>query len=240
MNTDIINKSYSTWIIIGLVLVIVGLIYFNRITTNKLATQSNALVSANDTLHKFKTIVGNQGAYISTIVADKDNLLSILSLKSQDSIRNKSLIDSLKKDKHFQSGSVVTTISKSSSTSDIKSGDLIIDTITRKITFSDSTQHKWYDIGTHIKDNKLTTNLTQRDQLNLTNNLKPNKGLFSGSTLTTYVTSANPDVNITGITSVSTVIDKRKIRLGTTIGPGVVINKTGAHIGGAIVFGVSF
>lgn len=235
------NKiNYSLLIIIGLVLTVVGLIYVNRITTNKLATQSNALVEANDTLHKFKTTLGNQGAFISTITADKNSLISILALKSQDSARNKSLIDSLKKDKNFQSGSVITTISKSSSTSNIKDGDLVIDTITRKVTFNDSTQHKWYDVGTHIKDNRLTTNITQREQINLTNNLKPNKGLFSGNTLTTYATLANLDANVTGITSVSTVIDKRKIRLGTTVGPSIVVNKTGAHAGVGITLGISF
>lgn len=227
------ENKINYYIIGGLVLVIVGLIYFNRITSNKLATKDNALVEANDTLHKFKTTLGNQGAYISTIVSDKNNLISLLQLKTKDSIQNKTLIDSLKKDKHFQSGSVVTIEGKTKYIHDI-------DSSYKAINLNDTISTKWYDAGIHIHNDKLGLNLTQRDQINITNNLKSNKGLFSGNTLTTYATSSNPDMSITGLTSVSTIVDKRKVRLGTTIGPSVVINKTGTHAGIGITLGISF
>lgn len=234
MTADSNKKSYSNWIIGGLVLVIIGLIYFNRITSNKLALKDNALITAQDTAHLFKTKLGNQGAYIATITADKNSLINILELKEKESGKYKDIIDSLKKDNSIQSISKVETETKTRYIKDI-------DTIYKALDFRDSIQTKWYDAGVHIKNSKLGLNLTQRDELNLTSKLKDNKGLFTGKTLTTFATSNNPNTNITGITSISTVVDKRKIRLGVTVGPSALITPSGnIAVGAGATIGISF
>lgn len=226
------NKK--NFIITGLVIIILGLIYLNRITNNKIATKDNALIAANDTVHLFKTKLGNQGAYISTIVADKNDLISILNLKDKTGEQYKDIIDSLKKNKSLQSAVIVNT---NTETKYIHS----IDTVYKRLTLNDTISTKWYDAGIHIKDSQLTLNLNQRDELNLISSLKDNKGWFTGSTLTTYAVSKNPDTKVTGITSISTVVNKRKARLGIFLGPGLTINNKGnISVGLTAGFGITF
>lgn len=211
-------------IIIGIgILVIAGLIYLGVVQHRKIASQDNLIVAANDTLHKFKTSNGNQGAYIATLVGDKQGLISILQLKDKADSTYKQVIDSLKKDKNLQSIAIVNTDTKSNYTHKI-------DTVYKDINFKDSISTKWYDASINVNKGNSTWEIDQRDELSLTNTLKPNKGLFSGKTLTTYATSNNPDTDVTGVTSVSTVIDKSKITIRPAIGIGINSDIHGSNI----------
>jgi len=227
-----VNKT--NLIIAGLVLVIVGLIYFNRVTANKLTSKDNTISQALDTLHKFKTALGNQGAYITTITGNRNDILNVLNLKSKENAAYKDIIDSLKHNKNIKSIASVNTINHTEYIHDI-------DTTNRKVVLTDSINTKWYDAGIHIKNSKLGLNITQRDELLLTNSLKDNKGWFAGSTLTTYAISKNPNTQVTGLTSISIVVDKRTVRIGTFVGPALLINKQGnVSVGIAGGIGLTF
>lgn len=219
-------------IIGGLGLVVVGLIYFGNIQNRKIAVQNNLITASTDTLHKFKTIVGNQGEYISTLVGDRSNLIAILDIKDKNNSINLEIIDSLKKDKNIQSIAVISTNTKS----DVSHK---VDTIYKEVTFKDSISNKWYDASIDVNKGISRWKLNQRDQINLTTTNKPNRGLFSGKTLTTYATSDNPNTNIIGVTSVSTVIDKRKIRVSPTIGLGLNSDLQGKNIRLGYQIGIS-
>jgi hypothetical protein len=223
------------FIIFGLGVVIAGLLYFGKISNTKLAEQSNLLKATTDTLHTFKTTIDNQGVYISTLVGDKDNLISVLSVKAKDNQVYQSLIDSLKKDKHIQSASVINTETK------IRYKDRI-DTVYKDLDFSHKISNKWYDANISIKNDSIGLDLTNRDIINLKSTKIDNKGWFTGSTLTTYTTSQNPYTNITGLTSISTVVDKRKIRISPSVIIGINTDLTGKspRLGFAGGVGISF
>lgn len=216
-------KDIRNFIIGGLALVIIGLIYFGVIKDRRIATQDNLVKAATDTLHKFKTTIGNQGAYISTLVGDKNSLINILNIKDKQDSSYQDIIDSLKKDKNIQNISSIKTDTKSNYSHKV-------DSVYREITFKDSITTKWYSAGINVDKGKSTWNINQRDEITLTTKLKPNKGLFTGSTLTTYATSKNPDENITGLTSVSTVIDKSKLTIRPAVGIGLNSDLYGRNI----------
>lgn len=212
-------KSY---IILGLVLLIGGLIAFGVLKDRKLAQQDNLIKASTDTLHKFKTTIGNQGVYISTLVGDKNSLIEILQSKVKQDSSNQILIDSLKKDNKIQSGSIVNVNSNSNYSHKI-------DTIYGKISFKDSIKTKWYDASIKVDSGISNWNIKTRDKLVLINKLKPNKGLFSGSTLTSYAQSLNKDEDVSGLTSISTVIDKPKVRIAPAIGIGYNTDLSGKN-----------
>lgn len=223
-------------ILIGfLTLVIGGLIYFGVVKDRAVANQNNLLVAAQDTLHTFKTVNGAQGAYISTLVGDKNGLIAILQLKNKSDVIYQKVIDSLKQDKNIQSVVVVTTETKSNYTHKI-------DTIYKDVNFKDSISTKWYDASIGVDKGLSKWKINTREELAMSNTLKPNKGLFSGKTLTTYATPANQDTKVTGITSISTVVDKRKPRLGIDVSTGLNTDIHGKNLrpGFQVGIGISF
>lgn len=212
--------NISSIIIAILAITIVGLIYFGVVKDRKLAQQDNLIKASTDTLHKFKTTIGNQGAYISTLVGDKNSLIEVLQSKIKQDSASQVLIDSLKQDKHIQSATIVTTNTNSKYSHKV-------DSTYKAVNFKDSISTKWYSASIKVKNDSSSWNIKTKDELVLTNNKKPNKGLFSGSTLTTYAESMNKDEDISGITSISTVVDKRKPRLGSFLGPSLLISSKG-------------
>lgn len=201
-------------IIIGvLVLVIAGLLYIGHINHREIATKDNLAIAATDTLHHYID-QGKPGAYISTLVGPKASLLPILELKAKSDSVYKQVIDSLKKDKNIQSVTIVNTDTKSSYSHKV-------DTIYKDINFRDSISTKWYDASINVSKGMSHWNINQRNQLNMSTKLKPNKGLFSGNTLTTYAESENKDEQITGIASISTVVDQPKVRIVPNVSVGL-------------------
>ena len=226
------NKSNLA--IVGLLLVILGLIYFNRISSTKLAQKDVALKAVSDTLHSYKNTVGGQGAYIAVVNTDKKNLQALLETQVQKNGLYNSILDSLKSNKNIQAASVIT------STNSVRYVH-VTDTLYKNIVYDDTLHTKWYDAGIHVNKGKLNFNLDTREELNLTTSKKDNKGWFTGSTLTTYASSANPDVRITGLVSTSTVVDKRKPRIGAFIGPALVTDKNlKVNAGIAVGVGITF
>lgn len=222
-------------IIIGvLVLVIGGLLYIGHINHKEIAVKDNLAIAATDTLHKFID-KGKQGAYISTLIGPKAALLPILELKAKSDSVYKEVIDSLKKDKAIQSVTIINTDTKSSYTHKV-------DTIYKNVNFRDSISTKWYDASVNVSKGTSHWNINQRDQLNMSTKLKPNKGLFSGSTLTTYAESENKDEQITGIASISTVVDQPKVRIVPNISAGLNTDIHGKNLrpGFQVGIGITF
>jgi len=222
-------------IIVGLVLVVLGLIYFNRLGTTKIAEENVAYKALQDTTHLYKNSLGSQAGYISVVIANNKSLQEMLDGAVSKNSLYQSIIDSLKKDKNLQSASVIATTTKTQYIH-------VIDTAYKNLAFSDTVSTKWYDIGVHIKDSKLGINLDQRDELNLTTTKKDNKGWFTGSTLTTYASSLNPNTKVIGVVSTSTVVDKRKVRISPIISVGLNsdLHGKGVRLGYSAGIGLSF
>lgn len=202
-------------IIIGvLLLVIGGLIYFGVIKDRKIAVQTNLITASADSLHHFKTSTGSVGGFISTLQGTKEDLVNVLKSKLEADSSKQAIIDSLNKDKNIQSMASIKTESNSSFTHKV-------DTVYSNINFRDSISTKWYDADINVSRGISKWGIRQKDELNLTTTLKDNKGWFTGSTLTTYATSANPDERVTGLTSVSTVINKSKLTIRPAFGIGL-------------------
>lgn len=222
--------------LIPILLIAVGVLAYLTFTySNRLAQKDNLIKASTDTLHQFKTTIGNQGAYISTLVGDKSNLITLLSSKDKTDSLNLQLIDSLRKTKDILEATGVKTITKI----EYKH---ILDSAQAKVNINDSVKTKWYDAYVRVANDSLGVRVHTRDELLLTSKLKPNKGLWTGSTLTSYVVSRNPDTDISGITSVSTQIDKIKIKVRPFIGVGLNSDikgnniRTGFSTGLAITF----
>lgn len=223
---------YKNIIIIGLVLLSIVLLYFSRSTFKDNVRKENALAALQDSLRNYKTVNGSIGGYISTIQSDKNNLIALLNAK--DPIKYQELIDSLKKVKGLQLATDIQTVTNTFYKTDI-------DTIFKGLKFTKNIKDDWIDETIIIDSNKLFRTLSYKDSYLITQSPKDNKGLFTGKTLTTYVSPRNPNTILTGITSISTIVDKRKPRLGLFIGPTIGINKQG-NLSSAISvgFGVTF
>lgn len=199
-------------IIVGIGIVLLGIsLYFNIHQYESSQISDKAIIAAHDTLHTYNTTYKSLGGYISTIVADRDQAINLLKL---DKVKNKDLIDSLSKNKRIQTIAQVTTDTKIIYQSNT-------DTLLKGIKFTKSINTDWLDEKITVDSNKLTRILDYRDAYIFSNELKKNKGLFTGSTLTTYVSPKNPDTKVTGITSVSTIIDKPKIIINPAVGFGL-------------------
>ena len=213
-------KNYIIPICVGIIGV---LLYLNINLNSKVNQKDNLIKASSDTLHTFKTTIGNQGAYISTLVGNKEDLITILNSRvKQDSI-NKDIIDSLKRDKRIES---ITGI-KTSTKIEYKHK---LDTVQSKVNLQDTIKTKWWDAYLNIKNDSLGLKVNTRDELLLPNKLKPNKGLFSGSTLTSYVVSKNPNTDITGVVSISTKVDQPKLMIRPAIGFGLNSDVNGKNV----------
>lgn len=199
---------------IVLVIIILGLIYFNRTQSKEIVRQENAIEAANDTLHTFKTKYNSVGGYISVIEANKGLAIQLLNTERS---RNKDLIALLEANKTVQTAAKIGT-----STNNYYE---VTDTLYKDIDFTKTIKTDWLTEQIDIKKGKFTRSLDYRDEYVFHTDKKDNKGLFTGSTLTAYVTPKNPDTRVTELTSVSTVIDKRKPRLGAYIGGGLSLDK---------------
>ena len=186
--------------------------------TRHIATHHGLAVALADTLHQYKNKDSTNGAYISTLVGSNKDLREALAAQSKYNKAYLILIDSLKKDRHIQTAAIVQEEGK------IKYIHQI-DTIYKHVNFDDTVNTKWYDSRISLHNSQLAVDVKTRDELFYKNSYKDNKGLFTGRTLTTSFSSMNPDNTIVGISSVSTVVDKRKPRIGGLIGFGGVINK---------------
>jgi len=207
------------WFTIALItlLTITSFLLVREGEKNKVTTE--LLKASTDTLHSYKTKLGNLGAYKSTLVGDKDQLIQVLTGKSkQDSV----IIDSLKKDHKIQSISVVNTNSNSDYSHKV-------DTVYKGIRFKDSISTKWYDASIKVDSGTSKWNIKTRDEIDLTTTLKSN-GFLKGSTLTTYATSANKDESVTGLTSVNTVINKPRLIIAPAIGVGLNSDMQGKNV----------
>ncbi len=213
-------KNYIIPILAGIIGV---LLYFNFTSSTKLNQLSTLLKESKDTLHIFKTKLGNQGAYISTLEGNKNDLINILSIKDKNDLFNKQIIDSLKTSKDIQTITGVKIINHTVY-------EKVLDSTKQSIDFEDSVKTKWYDANIKIKNSKLSLGLDTRDELLLTTKLKDNKGLWTGKTLTSYVVSNNPNTDITGVTSVSTKIEQPRIKIRPAIGVGVNSDLSGKNI----------
>lgn len=225
----------SNLIIGALVLIIIGMLYIGKIRNKDVAQKDVSITALADTVHKFKTDSGNTGVYIQTLVGDNNNLREALATKASENVLYQEMLDSLKADKNIKSASVITTETKIKYEKDI-------DTIYKLVNFQDSIKTKWYDSYVSINKSKLNVSTNIRDELFLKSTLIDNPGLFSGKTLTTFAVSKNPSVNLIGITSVSTEVDKRKVRVGPTISVGINTDTKGsnARLGFQAGIGVQF
>lgn len=204
--------------IFGLVLLIFGLIYINRTQKNESVSNEIAVEAIKDTLHTFKSVYGSEAGYISTIVADRKNAIKLLEIEKD---KNQELIKLLDSNKTVVNAAHVKTETKYVYISDI-------DTTFKGLKFTKTIQDdKWITETIKVDSNKLSRNLSYRDAYLFHMDKKDNKGWFTGSTLTTYVEPMNPKTKVTGITSVSTVIEKRKPRIGTFLGPALNIDREG-------------
>lgn len=214
-----------------LILIILGLVYFNRNQVKDLSRQATAVEAYKDTLHTFKTQTGSEGGYISTIQGDKNSILALLTIEKN---KNKELVDLLDSNKNVVNATSVKTITKIKYISEP-------DTVLKGIKFTKNIHTNWIDEIITIDSNKLSRTLSYKDAYVFHMDKKPNKGLFSGSTLTTYVEPQNPDTKVTGLTSISTVVDQRKPRLGAFVGPALNIDKTGkVALGVSVGVGLTF
>lgn len=228
-------KNISNLVLIGLVVLLsilsAGLFYYSRSVTKDNTRIQLAIKASNDTLHTFKTKFNSQGGYISQIVGDKNELIGLL---SKEESKNKDLLQLLDSNKNVQTAVDVRTETKTQYIS-------IIDTTFKGISFTHTIHEPWLDEVIKVDSDRLTRDLSYRDAYLFHTDKKDNKGLFTGSTLTTYVEPKNPNTKVTGITSVSTIIDKRKPRLGVFVGPGGVVTPQGKVYGGITVgFGLTF
>lgn len=196
---------------IALVLVVLGLIYFNRIQSKEIVAQENAIEAAKDTLHTFKTKYNSVGGYISVIEGNRKLALELLKIEGE---KNKDLIALLDSNKKVMQASKVGTVTNNYYEKDV-------DTIYRTVNFQDSIITPWITEHIKITGGKLKRSLEYRDEYIYHNDLKDNKGWFTGSTLTTYVEPKNPETKVVELKSVSTVIDKRKPRIGPYVGLGL-------------------
>jgi hypothetical protein len=215
MQKFMINK-----IILGLFVIVSAiLIYFNIRQYNENKVKDTALIAAQDTIHHYITTYKSQGAYIKTIVADRNNAINLLKFNQA---KNKDLIDSLTKNKRIQT---IADIQVENHTQAV-----IKDTVLKNIKFAEAIHTDWLDEKISVDSGKLTRDLDYRDAYIFSTELKKNPGLFTGSTLTTYVSPKNPSTKVTGVTSVSTVINKPKPTIAPAIGIGLNSDIKGGNI----------
>ena len=200
-----------------LVLVILVMIYFNRNQTREISIQKAATEAARDTIHNFKTAVGSTGGYISVIQTDKSAVVALLKLEKD---KNKNLIALLDSNKTVVRATEIETNTRTIYESKV-------DTIYKDLDFSHTIKTDWRQEDISIKKGVFKSTLDYRDAYIYHEDKKDNKGLWTGSTLTTYVEPMNPETKVTGLKSFSTVVDKRKPRLGAYVGAGLSLDKQG-------------
>lgn len=216
-----LTEKIKNYILIGLIL-ISGILGYLSYKYKSSADISLSLLKASvDTLHKFKTSIGNQGAYISTLQGSSKDIIPILS-KRKTSI-DSTIADSLKKDKKIETITGIITNTKIEYKNKLDSSQ-------RKVNLEDSIKTKWYDAYVKVKNDTLAVRVHTREELIFTNKLKSNKGLWNGSTLTSYAISKNLDTDIIGITSISTVVNKSKVQIRPMILIGVNSDSHGQGI----------
>jgi len=199
---------------IALVLVVLAMIVWNRKQTKEIVAKDNAIEAAADTLHTFKTKYNSLGGYISVINANRETAMKLLSQEKEVNKDLIALLDSNRKVLHAASVGTVTNHYYSDT-----------DTIYKDVNFSKRITDEWIDEQIDIKNGKFTRSLDYKDKYTYHLEKKDNKGLFTGSTLTSYVTPMNPNTKVTGLRSVSTVVDKRKPRIGPYVGAGLSMDK---------------
>ncbi len=204
--------------IICLLIISIVLFFLYKKKTENLNITNKAISELQDTLHLYKTADGAIGGTISVIEGDRKKLISLLNTSSNTNKQYKEIIDSLKKDKNIKTLSVINTITNTKYISKT-------DTLLKGIKFTRNIKDNWIDETISVDSDVLKRTLLYKDGYTITNKLKDNKGLFTGKTLTTYVSPKNPSTVVTGITSISTVIEKRKTRIGAFIGPSLSIDK---------------
>lgn len=214
-------------IILGLFIVVSAiLIWLNVKQYNTHKVDQNALLAAQDTIHNYVTTYKSQGAYIKTIVANRDEAINLLKLNK---LKNKDIIDSLTKNKTIQSIADIQVENHTILTTKI-------DTQLKGIKFSKTLHTEWQDETISVDSDKLTRNLDYRDAYIFSTELKKNPGWFKGSSLTTFVSPKNPDTKVIGLTSVSTVVDKPRPIIAPAINFGYNTDLQGRN--GRVGFGI--
>jgi hypothetical protein len=200
-----VPKWVMVYVVASLSLLIAGGITLTHFF-EKSQTQ-NALVSAlNDTVHRYQTTDGKNAAYIQSIVADRDQLITIA--KQKDSVvavllqGNKKITDitRVKTETRIDTALRVDTVYVVENGVKIKPDSLVL---------SKNVTDKWYNEKIDFRNDSLILKLVTFDDLIVDHHLT-SQGLFKPDILDVNVINENPHSQNIGLDSYVIPIPKPK------------------------------